>query len=66
MFTSNSGLKLTRMMIYNILEKHFIESKLKNKKVLKSITLPNNLDTWENIQTRAIIELLEKMPPSIS
>jgi len=61
-FTSNSGLKLTRMMIYNILEKHFIESKLKNKKVLKSITLPNNLDTWENIQTRAIIELLEKCP----
>ena len=61
-FTSNSGLKLTRMMIYNILEKHFIESKLKNKKVLRSITLPNNLDTWENIQTRAIIELLEKCP----
>ena len=62
LFTSNSGLKLTRMMIYNILEKHFIESKLKNKKVLKSITLPNNLDALENIQTRAIIELLEKCP----
>ena len=61
-FTSNSGLKLTRMMIYNILEKHFIESKLKNKKVLKSITLPNNLHMREVIQTQAIIELLEKYP----
>ena len=61
-FTSNTGLKLTRMMIYNILEKHFIESKLKNKQILKSITFPNNLDTGEEIQTQAIIELLEKCP----
>ena len=50
------------MMIYNILEKHFIESKLKNKQILKSITFPNDLDTGEEIQTQAIIELLEKCP----
>ena len=61
-FTSNTGLKLTRMMIYNILEKHFVESKLKNKQILKSIIFPNNLDTGEKIQTQAIIELLEKCP----
>ena len=61
-FISNNGNKLTRMMVFNILEKHFIESKLKDKKIINSVMRVINFNKSDGIRDLGISEILLHYP----
>ena len=61
-FISNNGNKLTRMMVFNILEKHFIESKLKDKKIINSVMRVINFNKNDGTRDLGISEILLHYP----
>ena len=59
-FLSKNGEKLTRMMVFNILDTHFVESHLKIKKNLSSLKQSINKNSTQGLRDLGIIELIEK------